>query len=123
MSYPAFLTSFRREGGEVPCPVEFATRGARSAYLQYVEHPEARKHRWVGYIGARSRKLVRKAGYTLAVGSRRRRRRRATLYLVPGRPCILHPEPCIRVDGWAAGRYQPLIGRHSSTTSRSRTTL
>jgi len=71
---PTYLTSFRREGGEVPCPVGrreggevpcpvgFATRGARSAYLQYVEHPEARKHRWVRHIGARSRKLVRYAG-------------------------------------------------------------
>jgi len=35
---------------------------ARSAYLWYVEHPEARKHRWVRCIGARSRKSVRYAG-------------------------------------------------------------
>jgi hypothetical protein len=59
---PAYLTGFRRKGGEVPCPVGFSTRGARSAYLRYVEHTEARKHRWVRCIGARSRKLVRYAG-------------------------------------------------------------
>ena len=27
--YPALLTGVRREGAEVPCPVEFSTRGAR----------------------------------------------------------------------------------------------
>ncbi len=59
---PAYFTSFLREGGEVPCTVGFSTRGARSAYLQYVEHPEARKHRWVRCIVARSRDLVRYAG-------------------------------------------------------------
>ena len=35
-------------------------RGARTQ--QYVEHPEARKHRWVRCIAGRSRKLVRNAG-------------------------------------------------------------
>jgi hypothetical protein len=40
----------------------FSTRGARSAYLRYVEHREARKQRWVRCIGVRSRKLVRYAG-------------------------------------------------------------
>jgi hypothetical protein len=30
--------------------------------LRYVEHPEARKHRWVLCIVDRSRKLVRSAG-------------------------------------------------------------
>jgi len=59
---PAYLTGFRCEGGEAPCPVGFSTRGARSAYLQYVEHLEARKHRWAQCIDARSRKLVRYAG-------------------------------------------------------------
>jgi len=38
---PAYHTGFRREGGEAPCPVGFSTRGARSAYFRYVEHPEA----------------------------------------------------------------------------------
>jgi len=52
----------RCEGGEVPRPVGFSTRGARSAYLRYVEHPEARKHRWVWCITGRSRKLVRYEG-------------------------------------------------------------
>jgi len=37
-------------------------RRARSAYLRYVEHPEARKDRWVRYIAGRSRKLVRYGG-------------------------------------------------------------
>ena len=46
------------------CPVGFTTRGARSAYSKYVEHPEARKHRWVRCIAGRSRKLVRYAGLT-----------------------------------------------------------
>jgi hypothetical protein len=59
---PAYLTGFRSEGGEVSYPVEFSIRGARSAYLRYVEHPEARKHRWVRRIASRSRKLVRNAG-------------------------------------------------------------
>ena len=52
----------RREAGEVPCPVGFSIRGARSAYSRYVEHPEARKDRWVRYIAGRSRNLVRYAG-------------------------------------------------------------
>jgi hypothetical protein len=30
--------------------------------MQYVEHPEARKHRWALCIAGRSRKLVRYAG-------------------------------------------------------------
>ena len=38
-------------------------RRARSAYLLYVEHPEARKHSWVRCIADRSRKLVRYAGW------------------------------------------------------------
>jgi hypothetical protein len=59
---PAYLAGFRREGGEVRCPGGFLTRGARSAYLRYVEHPEARKHGWVRHIAGRSRKLVRYAG-------------------------------------------------------------
>jgi len=59
---PLPAPGYRREGGEVPCPVGFSTRGARSAYLRYVEHPEARKGRWVRYIAGRSRKLVRSAG-------------------------------------------------------------
>jgi len=58
----AYLTGFRREGGEVSCPVGFSTRGARSAYLRYVEHPEARKDRWVLFIAGRNRKLVRYTG-------------------------------------------------------------
>ena len=62
MGQPAYLTGFRREGGEVPYAVGFSTRGARSAYLRYVEHPEARKHLWVRCIAGRSRKLVRYAG-------------------------------------------------------------
>jgi hypothetical protein len=37
------------------------SRGVES-YLQYVEHPEARKHRWVRCICGRSWKLVRNAG-------------------------------------------------------------
>jgi len=61
-TWPAYLTGFRREGGEAPCPVGFSTRGARSAYLRYVEHPEARKNSWVRCIAGRSRKLVRYAG-------------------------------------------------------------
>jgi hypothetical protein len=28
--WPAYLTGFRREGGEVPCPVGFSTGGART---------------------------------------------------------------------------------------------
>ena len=52
----------RDEGGEVPCQVGFSTRGARRRTRQYVEHPEARKHRWVLCIAGRSRKLVRHAG-------------------------------------------------------------
>jgi hypothetical protein len=48
----------RREGGEAPCPVGFSARGARSAYLRYVEHPEARTHRWMRCIAGRSRKLM-----------------------------------------------------------------
>jgi hypothetical protein len=59
---PTFLISFRREGSEVPCPAVFTTRGARSRTQQYVEHPEARKLRWVRCIAGRSRKLVRNAG-------------------------------------------------------------
>jgi hypothetical protein len=59
---PAFLTNFRREGSEVPCPAALTTRGARSRTLQYVERPEARKRRWVQCIADRSRKLVRNAG-------------------------------------------------------------
>jgi hypothetical protein len=59
---PTYLTGFRSEAGEVACPVGFSTRGARSAYLRYVEHPDARKERWVRYIAGRSRKLVRYAG-------------------------------------------------------------
>ena len=39
----------------------FDLRGAERV-LEYVEHPEARKHRWVRCIAARSRKLVRYAG-------------------------------------------------------------
>ena len=35
---------------------------ARRRTRQYVEHPEARKHRWVRYIDGRSRKLVGYAG-------------------------------------------------------------
>ncbi len=61
-SWPAYLTGFRLEGGEAPCPVGFSIRGARSAYLRYVEHPEARKHCWVRCIVDHSRKLVRYAG-------------------------------------------------------------
>jgi hypothetical protein len=38
-----------------------ASQGAERV-LMYVEHPEARKHRWVLCIGGRSRKLVRYAG-------------------------------------------------------------
>ncbi len=59
---PAYLAGLRRESGEVPCPVGFSTRGARSRTGQYVEHPEARKRRWVRCIAGRSRKLVRNAG-------------------------------------------------------------
>jgi hypothetical protein len=39
----------------------FELRGAE-AYWDYVEHPEARKHRWVRCIADRSRKLVRYVG-------------------------------------------------------------
>jgi hypothetical protein len=35
---------------------------AQSRTRQYVEHPEARKRRWVWCIGGRSWKLVRNAG-------------------------------------------------------------
>jgi hypothetical protein len=62
---PAYLTRFCGEGGEVLCPVGFSIRGARSRTRQYVEHPEARKHRWVRRIAGRSRKLVRYAGLSL----------------------------------------------------------
>ncbi len=58
----AYLTGLHGEGGEVPCPVGFSTRGARSRTREYVEHPEARKHRWARCIAGRSRKLVRYAG-------------------------------------------------------------
>ena len=59
---PVYLTGFRREGGEVPCPVAFSRLGARSRTKQYVEYPEARKRRWVWCIVGRSWKLVRYAG-------------------------------------------------------------
>ncbi len=59
---PAYLTGLHGEGGEVPCPVVFSTRGARSRTREYVEHPEARKHRWVRCITGRSSKLMRYAG-------------------------------------------------------------
>jgi hypothetical protein len=59
---PAYLTGFRREGGEVPCPAVFSTRGARRRTRKYFEHPEARKQRWARCIAGRSRKLVRYAG-------------------------------------------------------------
>jgi len=36
---------------------DFEPRGAQ-AYLQYVEHPEVRKHRWVRCIAGRSRSLA-----------------------------------------------------------------
>jgi len=52
----------RREGDEVPWPVGFATRGARTRTHQYVEHPEASKHRWVRCIVVRSRDLMNHAG-------------------------------------------------------------
>jgi hypothetical protein len=52
----------RREGGEVQCPVGFATRGARTRTRQYVEHPEASKYRWVLCIVVRSRDLMNNAG-------------------------------------------------------------
>jgi len=42
--------------------VVFATRGARRAYLRYVEHPEASKRHRLLEISGRSRKLVRYAG-------------------------------------------------------------
>ena len=59
---PAYLTGFRREGGEVLRTVVFSIRGARSRTQQYVERPEARKRRWAWCIAGRSRKLVRYAG-------------------------------------------------------------
>ena len=49
-------------GSEVPCAVVFSTLGARSRTRKFVEHPEARKRRWVRCIADRSRKLVRYAG-------------------------------------------------------------
>jgi len=39
-----------------------ASRGRGARTRRYVEHPEARKHRWVRCIAGRSRKLVRYAG-------------------------------------------------------------
>lgn len=62
VSQPAYLTGFRCEGAEVPCPMGYANRGALRRTQTYVEHVGARRHRWVRYIDARSRKLVRDAG-------------------------------------------------------------
>ena len=62
LAQPACLTGFRREGGEVLSTAGFSTRGARRRTRQYVEHPEARKRRWVRYIAGRSRKLERYVG-------------------------------------------------------------
>jgi hypothetical protein len=59
---PLPAPGYCREGGEVPCPVGFSTRGARRRTHQYVEHPEARKHRWVRHVAGRSRYSVRSAG-------------------------------------------------------------
>lgn len=41
--WPAYLTRFRSEGGEVPCTVTFSTQGARRRTRRYVEHSEGRK--------------------------------------------------------------------------------
>ncbi len=59
---PAILIRFRREGVEVLGPVWFSTRGTRRRTQRYVEHAEARKHRWVRHIDGRSRKLLRIVG-------------------------------------------------------------
>jgi len=56
-------------------------RRARSAYLKYVEHPDARKHRWVRCIGVRSRKLVRYAGLVSSC------RRHINPHVSPGVDC------------------------------------
>jgi len=41
--WPAHLTGFRSEGGEVPYTVTFSTQGARRRTRRYVEHSEGRK--------------------------------------------------------------------------------
>ena len=56
----------RGEKREAPCPVGFATRGARTRTWLYVEHAKARKPRRVRCIALCSRRLMNTPGYANA---------------------------------------------------------